>query len=42
MHISVAGSEDHPLFGEDQFPDAKPVAPGEKAQNGYGQSTYMG
>ncbi|GAI64697.1 unnamed protein product [marine sediment metagenome] len=42
MHISIAGAEDYPPCGEDQFPDAKPVTPSEKAQDGYDQSTNMG
>ncbi|MBA7654651.1 hypothetical protein ES703_62533 [subsurface metagenome] len=42
MHISIAGSEDHSPCGEDQFPDAKPVTPGEKAQDSHDQSANMG
>ncbi|MBA7685738.1 hypothetical protein ES703_94164 [subsurface metagenome] len=41
MHISVAGSEDYPPCGEDQFPDAEPVTPGEKAQYDYDKPANM-
>ncbi|MBA7657870.1 hypothetical protein ES703_65813 [subsurface metagenome] len=41
MHISIAGSEDRSPCREDQFPDAKPVTPGKKPQDDYGQSTEM-
>ncbi|MBA7658582.1 hypothetical protein ES703_66541 [subsurface metagenome] len=42
MYVSIAGPEDYPSCGEDQFPDAKPVTPGKKTQNGYDQPAHMG
>ena len=41
MYISIAGAEDYPPCGEDQFPDSKAVTPGEKTEDGYGQSPEM-